>query len=48
MKNVEKLGKNHEKCRKIIKNVEKLEQNKKKYLKKTGKKPSKMSKNHQK
>ena len=37
MKNVKKQGKNHEKCRKIIKNVEQLE-----------KKQSKMSKNHQK
>ena len=37
MKNVEKKGKNHQKCQKIIKNVEKL-----------GKKPSKISKNHQK
>ena len=27
MKNVEKKGKNHQKCRKIIKNVEKLEKN---------------------
>ena len=37
MKNFVKQGKNHQNCRKIIKNVEKL-----------GKKPSKMSKNHQK
>ena len=37
MKNFEKQGKNYQKCRKIIKNVEKQ-----------GKKPSKISKNHQK
>ena len=31
MKNVEKKGKKHQKCRKIIKNVEKLEKNYEKY-----------------
>ena len=31
MKNVEKKGKNNQKCRKIIKNVEKLEKNYQKY-----------------
>ena len=31
MKNVEKKGKIHQKCRKIIKNVEKLEKNYLKY-----------------
>ena len=50
MKNVEKKGKNHQKCRKIIKNVEKLLKLSKNHqiCSKTGTKPTKMPEYHQK